>query len=36
MLNSGEIDNSPAIIAIQWLLLNKEKVDKAWGRSFEK
>ena len=36
MLNSGEIDNSPAIIAIQWLLLNKEKVDEAWGRSFEK
>jgi ADP-ribose pyrophosphatase len=36
MLNAGEIDNSPAIIAIQWLLLNKEEVDKAWGRSFEK
>lgn len=36
MLSRGEIDNSPAIIAIQWLLLNKERVDQAWGGGFDK
>lgn len=31
MLDQGKIDNSPAIIAIQWLLLNKVRVDAAWS-----
>ena len=30
MLDEGVIDNSPAIIALQWLLLNKESVDARW------
>lgn len=30
MLEKGVIDNSPAIIALQWLLLNKESVDARW------
>lgn len=35
MLSRGEIDNSPAIIAIQWLLLNKHRVDGVWSGSFD-
>lgn len=27
----GQIDNAPAIIALQWLQLNKSKLDAAWG-----
>ncbi len=30
-LESGKIDNSTAIIAIQWLLLNKAKLLKLWN-----
>lgn len=30
MIKSGQIDNSPAIIAIQWLALNKDEVKQAW------
>lgn len=32
-LNKGKIDNSTAIIALQWLLLNKQKVLDGWGCS---
>ncbi|KZY89612.1 hypothetical protein A3744_23025 [Oleiphilus sp. HI0073] len=35
MLSRGEIDNSPAIIAIQWLLLNKTRVDDVWSGDFD-
>ncbi|MFT6269589.1 MAG: ADP-ribose pyrophosphatase [Alphaproteobacteria bacterium] len=31
-LNEGKIDNSTAIIAIQWLMLNKHKVRQDWGQ----
>jgi ADP-ribose pyrophosphatase len=30
-LNKGKIDNSTAIIAIQWLMLNKQKVLENWA-----
>ncbi len=30
-LNNGRIDNSTAIIALQWLLLNKEKLKASWN-----
>jgi len=30
MLESGEINNSAAIIALQWLALNRNKIDKLW------
>jgi len=30
-LEEGKIDNSTAIIALQWLLLNKQKVLDDWG-----
>lgn len=30
-LNEGKIDNSTAIIALQWLMLNKQKVLSDWG-----
>ena len=32
-LKQGKIDNSMAIIALQWLLLNKEQVLSDWGIS---
>jgi len=31
MLQKGLIDNSPAIIALQWLMLNKHSVDEKWS-----
>jgi ADP-ribose pyrophosphatase len=34
-LSQGKIDNSTAIIAIQWLMLNKQKVRQAWGLAGE-
>ncbi|WP_369601103.1 ADP-ribose diphosphatase [Hahella sp. SMD15-11] len=30
-LQAGELDNAPVIIAIQWLMLNLERVRKAWS-----
>jgi len=30
MLSKGVLDNSPAIIAMQWLLLNQAQVDAQW------
>jgi ADP-ribose pyrophosphatase len=30
-LSEGKIDNSTAIIAVQWLMLNKQKVLAKWG-----
>ncbi len=33
MVASGQINNAPAIIAIQWLALNRAKVNKAWSAS---
>lgn len=30
-LSNGKIDNSTAIIALQWLLLNKEKLKASWN-----
>jgi len=30
MLSRGEINNSPAIMAIQWLMLNKQSVHAVW------
>ncbi|MFV1871709.1 MAG: NUDIX domain-containing protein [Oleiphilus sp.] len=30
MLNSGLINNAAAIIALQWLSLNKQRLDAAW------
>lgn len=30
LLSSGQINNSPAIIALQWLLLNKERLKAQW------
>lgn len=30
MLNSGQINNAAAIISLQWLSLNKEKIDAKW------
>lgn len=30
MLRDGVLDNSPAIIAMQWLLLNQAQVDAQW------
>lgn len=30
-LENGKIDNSTAIIAVQWLLLNKQKIRQQWG-----
>ena len=30
-IEEGKIDNSIAIIAIQWLLLNKSKIRQQWG-----
>lgn len=30
MLAAGEINNSPAIIALQWLLLNRERLEEKW------
>jgi ADP-ribose pyrophosphatase len=34
-LSMGQIDNSPAIIALQWLRLNKDELDAAWGANAE-
>ena len=31
MLKSGLINNAPAIIALQWLELNKDRLDEQWG-----
>lgn len=31
MLNSGLINNAAAIISLQWLALNKERLDKQWS-----
>jgi ADP-ribose pyrophosphatase len=30
-LYNGKIDNSTAMIALQWLLLNKQKIRQQWG-----
>jgi ADP-ribose pyrophosphatase len=30
MVESGQINNAAAIIALQWLALNRERVDRAW------
>lgn len=30
MLDSGQINNAAAIISLQWLVLNKEKLDAKW------
>lgn len=30
LIASGDVDNSPAIIALQWLMLNRSKVDSGW------
>ncbi len=30
MLKTGEVDNAPAIIALQWLQLNKESLKRQW------
>ena len=30
MLASGQINNAAAIISLQWLALNKEKMDSKW------
>lgn len=30
MLDSGQINNAAAIISLQWLVLNKEKLDARW------
>jgi ADP-ribose pyrophosphatase len=30
-LNEGKIDNSTAIIALQWLMLNKQKILQEWA-----
>ena len=30
MLESGQINNAAAIISLQWLALNKEKLDARW------
>lgn len=36
LLASGEINNSPAIIALQWLLLHKKEIDQEWKPKLEK
>jgi ADP-ribose pyrophosphatase len=30
MLNSGQINNAAAIISLQWLILNKDRLDAKW------
>ena len=31
MIESGQINNAAAIIALQWLALNRKRVDQAWS-----
>lgn len=31
LLDSGLVDNAASIIALQWLLLNRQRLDAAWG-----
>ena len=31
MLNSGQINNAAAIISLQWLVLNKDRLDAKWN-----
>lgn len=33
MVRSGRIDNAPAIIAIQWLEMNRPRLDRRWAPS---
>ena len=31
LLESGQVDNAASLIALQWLLLNRERLDASWG-----
>lgn len=30
MIGSGELNNAPVIMALQWLMLNRERIDAQW------
>jgi ADP-ribose pyrophosphatase len=31
LLASGLVDNAASLIALQWLLLHRDRLDAAWG-----
>ena len=31
LLESGKVDNAASLIALQWLLLNRDRLDASWG-----
>jgi ADP-ribose pyrophosphatase len=31
LLNGGQVDNAASLIALQWLLLNRARLDAGWG-----
>ena len=31
LLESGLVDNAASLIALQWLLLHRQRLDAAWG-----
>ena len=35
MIESGQINNAAAIIALQWLALNRERIEQAWLKTAE-
>ena len=31
LLESGKVDNAASLIALQWLRLNRDRLDASWG-----